>query len=502
MFKLSTAARVTIVAGVIGTLLAGGFAYWIRHEVYASRYEVMQKRARQALNMIVGNMEATNTKAGTPVGVQYPSTDEQYEIIDNAGRVVESGGLVRLFQRERPLQPVPAPAEESEWLGRHYATLGTLDAEAQRLERETCEAQVNAEECALVERMAGQRVEIYRRVRSLNDYKYRRVPTPASAAADRRSVAVAIFVLPFEAEEAVAEVDAVLKPALPLAVLLIMLGAYVGTRTALRPVERMRAQAAAISQHNLHERVPVPPTGDVIARLATTLNETLGRLGTAADQQRGFVADAAHELRSPIASLRAILEVANEHPDRADWPQVSTTAIAETKRLQKLADDLLLVARLDAEPSTTAQPVDLAELVRRHLAARVDEGPALTFDAPESVMMTGDPAQLDRLVRNLVDNAIRHTHTIVAVSIDHQDASVVLHIDDDGDGIPAADRERVFERFTRLDEARSRDAGGAGLGLAIAREIALRHNGTLTVSEAPGGGARFTFRCGPGSAPA
>ncbi|TDD59273.1 HAMP domain-containing histidine kinase [Kribbella antibiotica] len=272
-----------------------------------------------------------------------------------------------------------------------------------------------------------------------------------------------------------------------------MLGAYVGTRTALRPVERMRAQAAAISQRNLHERVPVPPTGDVVARLATTLNETLARLETAAEQQRGFVADAAHELRSPIASLRAILEVANEHPERADWPQVSGTAIEETKRLQKLADDLLLVAKLDAEPRTNTQSVDLAELVRRQLAARVDEGPTLSFEAADSVLVTGDAGQLDRLVRNLVDNAIRHTRTMVAVSIEQLHGNVVLQVDDDGAGIPEPERERVFERFTRLDEARSRDAGGAGLGLAIAREIALRHHGTLTAAEAPSGGARFTL---------
>ncbi len=490
MPRLSTAARVTVVAGLISALLAGGFAYWIRHEVYTSRYEVLEKRARQTLNMLVGNTEMLKTTARSQLALEHPGTDDVFEIVDDSGRVADAAGLVSLFQGfDRALQPLPLPGEESEWAGGHYVTVGTPDPQEMKFEREACKR--DPEPCDLVARLAGQRVEIYRRVRPLNVFEWRndRPKNPG----DRRSVAIAVFVLPFEAEDAVADVDRVLKPALPLAVLVIMLGAYVGTRMALRPVERMRAQAAAISQRNLHERVPVPRTGDVVARLATTLNETLVRLQLAAAQQRGFVADAAHELRSPIASLRAILEVANEHPERVDWPRVSGHAIEEIRRLQQLADDLLLVARLDAEPSTAQQPVDLAELVRRQLARRVDEGPELTFDAPESVLVAGDAAQLDRLVRNLVDNAIRHTRTTVAVGIEQDGGDVVLRIDDDGAGIPEPERERVFERFARLDEARSRDAGGAGLGLAIAREIALRHHGTLTAAGAPGGGARFTF---------
>ena len=306
-------------------------------------------------------------------------------------------------------------------------------------------------------------------------------------------VAVSVFVLPFEAEQAAAEVDRVLERTLPLAVVLIMIGAYFGTRMALRPVERMRAQAAAISQRNLHERLPIPRTGDVVARLATTLNETLARLEAAAEQQRGFVADAAHELRSPIASLRTTLEVASEHAERADWSQVSDTLVDEIRRLQRLADDLLLMARLDANQETSRQPVDLAELVRRQLARRVDEGPEVSFESAQSVMVDGDARQLDRLTRNLVDNAMRHARTTVTVRIEEQSGHVVLQVDDDGPGIRAADRERVFERFTRLDEARSRDAGGAGLGLAIAQEIAHGHNSTLTAGESPDGGARFTL---------
>ncbi|WP_405063986.1 HAMP domain-containing histidine kinase [Kribbella sp. NBC_01505] len=492
MPRFSTAARVTVVAGLVSALLAGGFAFWIRHEVYTSRYEVLQKRARLTMNMLVGETEVIKGTSRTPMSLEHPATDDVFEIVDDKGELWDSGNQLWPFQgHTRPLQPVPLSGEESEWLGGHYVTIGSPDAKHEAQESMLCQDPHISDRCALIKRMTGQRVEIFRRVWLLKDFRWR--GEPARDMTDPRAVAITVFVLPFEAEDAVADVDRVLKPALPLAVLLIMLGAYVGTRTALRPVERMRAQAAAISQRNLHERVPVPPTGDVVARLATTLNETLGRLEVAAEQQRGFVADAAHELRSPIASLRAILEVANAHPDRADWPRVSDTAIEETRRLQQLADDLLLVAKLDAEPMTKHEPVDLAELVRRQLARRVDEGPELAFDAAESVLVPGEAAQLDRLVRNLIDNAIRHTRTMVAVSIEQQDGNVVLRVDDDGTGIPEPDRERVFERFTRLDEARSRDAGGAGLGLAIAHEIALHHDGTVTASETPTGGARLTL---------
>jgi len=490
MPEFSTAARVTVVAGLIGSLLAGGFAFWIRHEVYTSRYEVSRQRAHTTRDLIVNNLAilALQRRGAAPT-VSFPQTDELYEIVNNAGRTASASSAIPAFQPNgRPVQPVPNAAEGSEWNGDRYVTFGVPDP---KIQQKVCGSTSgpNQSVCATINRLSGRRLKVYRTVRPGAEWD-RLDSEPGRL---HGSLAVTVFVVPFEAEDALADVDRVLRPALPLAVLLIMLGAYVGTRTALRPVERMRVQAAAISQQNLHERVPVPSTGDVVARLATTLNETLARLELAATQQRGFVADAAHELRSPIASLRAILEVANEHPGRADWAQVSATAVEETKRLQQLADDLLLVARLDAEPGTAHQPVDLAELVRRQLARRIDEGPELTFDAPESLLVSGDAAQLDRLVRNLVDNAVRHARTTVAVGIERRDGDVVLRIDDDGTGIPEPERERVFERFTRLDEARSRDAGGAGLGLAIAREIAFRHHGTLTVAEAPSGGARFTL---------
>jgi signal transduction histidine kinase len=300
-----------------------------------------------------------------------------------------------------------------------------------------------------------------------------------------------MVVWPFEAQQARADVDKVLKPAMPLAVGLIMLGAYFATRLSLRPVDRMRAEAARISAQALHRRLPVTPSNDAIERLALALNETLDRLERSANQQREFVANAAHELRNPIAGLRAVLEVAEEHPDNVDLRKVIANAADDTRTLQYLANDLLLVAGLDADRYPHRELVDLAELVRRQVARRWTERVELRLDAAPEALVLGDPGRLDRLVRNLLDNAIRHARTTVTISVD-TGASVILRVADDGPGIPAEHRQHVFERFTRLDESRDRDAGGAGLGLAIAREIADRHGATLSITDSPGGGACLT----------
>ncbi|WP_327636384.1 HAMP domain-containing histidine kinase [Kribbella sp. NBC_00482] len=473
--RVSTATRAALVAGLIAALLALGFAVWIHHQIYTSRYHTLEQKADQDRSLLAEEMRTYKTLR-PQADLTFQPVDAAYEIIDDSGRVLEVGQVLGPFGRT-PIAPAPHPgAPEND---SRFVTVRALPLNA------PCTSRQPPAYCDVARGMAGRRLWTSREIVPLERIK--------EGSAPGRSVVVSVFVLPFEAEEAAAEVDRVLARTLPLAVLLIMIGAYFGTRLALRPVERMRAQAAATSQRNLHERLPVPSTGDVVARLATTLNDTLARLEAAAEQQRGFVADAAHELRSPIASLRTTLEVAREHPDRADWRQVNDAAVREIHRLQQLADDLLLMARLDADRSTSRTPVDLAELVRRQLARRLGEGPDLGFESAESAIVDGDARQLDRLVRNLIDNAMRHARTTVTVRIEEQPGYVVLQVDDDGAGIKTADRERVFERFTRLDEARSRDAGGAGLGLAIAREIAHGHDSTLTAAEAPAGGARFTL---------
>ncbi|MET9136043.1 sensor histidine kinase [Streptomyces parvulus] len=275
-------------------------------------------------------------------------------------------------------------------------------------------------------------------------------------------------------------------------VLLAVVGwvTWLVTRRALRPVEGIRREMAAITaSEDLARRVPVPGTHDEVARLASTTNETLAALEASVERQRRFVADASHELRSPIASLRTQLEVAAAHPELLDLDG----AVEDTVRLQRLAADLLLLARLDAGERPADARVDLAALAREEAAGRagvsVREG-----GETGAVAVAGSRGQLGRVLANLLDNAQRHARSAVVVSVRRDGGLAVVGVADDGDGVPEADRERIFERFVRLDDARSRDDGGAGLGLAIARDVAVRHGGTLTVHGGPAGGALFELR--------
>ncbi|GAA2531429.1 sensor histidine kinase [Streptomyces levis] len=271
----------------------------------------------------------------------------------------------------------------------------------------------------------------------------------------------------------------------------LLLGVVAGvtwlvTRRALRPVEGIRREMAAITRsEDLARRVPEPDTHDEIARLASTTNETLAALETSVERQRRFVADASHELRSPIASLRTQLEVAAAHPELLDLDG----AVEDTVRLQRLAADLLLLARLDAGERPNDTRVDLAGLAREEAEGRT----GVSVEA-EPVEVTGSRGQLGRVLANLLDNAQRHARSAVTVSVRREGDRAVVGVADDGDGVPEADRERIFERFVRLDAARSRDDGGAGLGLAIARDVAVRHGGTLTAGRGPAGGALFELR--------
>ncbi|MFC9114585.1 MULTISPECIES: sensor histidine kinase [Streptomyces] len=258
------------------------------------------------------------------------------------------------------------------------------------------------------------------------------------------------------------------------------------TGRALRPVEGIRREMAAITaSEDLGRRVPEPATHDEVARLARTTNATLTALEVSVERQRRFVADASHELRSPIASLRTQLEVAAAHPELLDLDG----AVEDTVRLQNLAADLLLLARLDAGERPADTRVDLAALAREGAAGRT----GVTVEA-ESAEVSGSPGQLGRVLGNLLDNAARHARERVMVTVRREGAWAVLGVGDDGEGVAEADRERIFERFVRLDAARSRDDGGAGLGLAIARDVAVRHGGTLTAGAAPAGGALFELR--------
>ncbi|GAA4572227.1 sensor histidine kinase [Planotetraspora kaengkrachanensis] len=212
-----------------------------------------------------------------------------------------------------------------------------------------------------------------------------------------------------------------------------------------------------------------------------------------AARQRRFAADAAHELLTPLAGLRAQLEEARLHPDETDLPRLLDAALGDIGRLEAITKDLLLLAQVAEGTCLHQRPVDLTDTVRAQ-AVRQAGGPCIRLRTVPAVTVDAAPTHLGRLVTNLLDNARRHARRSIQVQVDRDDALAELSVADDGPGIPVEDRERVFERFARLDAARCRHRGGAGLGLAIARDIAHAHAGTLHVEEAPGGGARFVLR--------
>ncbi|HWS57799.1 MAG TPA: ATP-binding protein [Actinotalea sp.] len=292
----------------------------------------------------------------------------------------------------------------------------------------------------------------------------------------------------------------------PVLTALLAAAIWVALGRALHPVDQLRRAAAQVARTGGPGALPVPPGDDELAALARTLNEMLDRLEVAAARQRSFVADAAHELRSPLAAARASLEVARAHPSAYTGAELAEDLEGEVLRMQALVDDLLLLARVGSSPTAVAE-VDLLAVARDGVATSgggvtpSGEGGADRWGAdrvgtdPVRVEVVGagcglgDAVALSRVVRNLVDNARRHARSRVRVCVG--DGEVV--VDDDGSGIAPADRERVFERFVRLDEAREREAGGSGLGLAIAREIARDAGGDVVLDDSPWGGVRATL---------
>jgi signal transduction histidine kinase len=224
------------------------------------------------------------------------------------------------------------------------------------------------------------------------------------------------------------------------------------------------------------------------------MNAMLRRLDHATDRQRRFVADASHELRSPLTGIRARLEVDLAHPNGADWQATERDVLDDAIRMQHLVDDLLALAASDASATPAAhEPVDLDEIVLRE-ARRLRSRTAHRIDTSgvSGAQLLGDSGGLSRAVRNLLDNAARHARSTVTVTLSESDTTLELSIADDGPGIPPDQHERVFERFARLDDGRARDDGGTGLGLAITHDVVVAHRGTITVDNAPG--ARFTIR--------
>lgn len=461
----SVRARSALAAASAAAVVLVGIGWWIHRDVYRQSMDTTEVQAQEQLWALVGQLHQGIAPGGRSA---LP-----YEIVATGRRsAVAYNSTMEGFESEtQHVLPVPAVAGQPEgWNirtvrmpARHDDTYGSDDLAGRTFRAMT--ADVSARELG-------------------------HARAAALGIADDAKLRVYVVLAPHAAEEVVTTADGPLLRAGAAGLVLIAAVAYAATRLALRPVEAIRARTASVTAADPRERVDVPDTGDEIAALATTINATLQRLDDAAAQQRRFVADAAHELRSPLTTLLASLEVALAYPERTDWPAAAATAARQTRRLQALAEDLLLLARLDARvPVTRPTTVDLAALASRltEQYPLAESQLSLACDSSGPALVHGNRNELERLLRNLVDNAVRHAAHHILITVRNQDGWVVTTLRDDGPGVPAEDAERIFERFTRLDDARSRDSGGTGLGLAIARDLARRHDGTLILTdETPG----------------
>ncbi|MEU9337252.1 HAMP domain-containing sensor histidine kinase [Streptomyces sp. NPDC048290] len=457
----SVRAMAALAAASTAAVLLAGVGWWVHHDVYRQATQTAEEHARTQLSSLYEQL----TRGVVPDTI----STVPYEVVATGRRtaVAYGGSMVDFAPDTHHVMPAPPttgiaalvpPTTVRIPVNRHYNSRDDFS-------------------------VPGGTVRVMAADVSPDD-----LSSEAAAAlgvSDNAKLRIYVVVLPYTAESITEITDRLLLQAGIASLVLIAGVTYFAVRIALRPVEAIRVLTASVTANDPRERVTVPATGHEITALATTINTTLQRLDNAAAQQRRFVADAAHELRSPLTTLLASLEVALAYPERTQWPAVATTAARQTRRLQSLTEDLLLLARLDtrtrvADPET----VDLTALASRlteHYPL-VERALTLTCDSTAPAYVHGTPGEFERLLRNLLDNAARHAEHRVQITVRNQDTWVVLTVHDDGPGVPAEDAERVFERFVRLDDARSRDQGGTGLGLAIARDLAHRHGGSLTLA--------------------
>lgn len=323
-----------------------------------------------------------------------------------------------------------------------------------------------------------------------NDDDFHVVVTGALAGPDRVVIVVASSVQ--LQTDTVSTVASLMLGAAPLLLAVLAVSVWLLVGRSLRQVERIRGQVARINAERLDGRVDVPPTNDELEALALTMNTMLERLQSSDREQRQFVSDASHELRSPLATLGAGLEIAAADPSGVMWRQLKGDLAGETARMRYLVDDLLTLARTnDGRLTRQDADVDLDDVVdhevrRLRSISRHQVSADLT-----PVRIRGDARRLAQVLRNVLDNADRHAVSRVRISLQASGEGAVITVDDDGAPVPKADRERVFERFVRLDESRSREGGGSGLGLAIAAGIMAAHNGSIRATETPDGKCRF-----------
>jgi signal transduction histidine kinase len=312
-------------------------------------------------------------------------------------------------------------------------------------------------------------------------------PTPATIA--NRPVTVIVITSVAEFSRSAELLRGLMLVIVPSLITLVGVVVWIVVGRSLRPVEQMRVQVAEITAHRLDRRVPIPDTKDEVGRLAHTLNDMLDRLEQSSNQQRQFVADASHELRTPVANIRAAVEVATAHPEATDWSTVAADVLRQDVRMERLVSDLLLLARSDTSSiPLRLETFDLRELVRSECNREVPTGRELEHSVPRTpVIITADHDQLGRIITNLVDNALRHATSRVTLALTTEPAWVEISVNDDGPGIERQDRERIFHRFVRLDSHRASSHGGAGLGLPIVRQLAEAHGGSVHVAESAHG---------------
>nr|MDQ6915728.1 ATP-binding protein [Actinomycetota bacterium] len=308
-----------------------------------------------------------------------------------------------------------------------------------------------------------------------------------SVRAQGRHLVVVVGASLADRDRALANLGTLLLIGGPVALLLAALAAYGVAAAALRPVESMRARAAAISTDDLDQRLPLSPARDELQRLGATLNRMLARLEAGVARERGFVADASHELRTPLAMLKTELElIARDRPTGSALDGAVASAIAETDRLARLTEDLLVLARADrGRLPARREGVGMEELLTG-VAGRYS-GADIAVEPAPGLRVHADPARLDQALTNLVDNALRHGAGPVRIAAVAQDGLVALHVTDSGPGFPPGFLASAFDRFTRGDPARTE--GGSGLGLAIVQAIAESHGGRAGAANRPGGGA-------------
>jgi signal transduction histidine kinase len=299
---------------------------------------------------------------------------------------------------------------------------------------------------------------------------------------------VVLVAAPLEVQtEALRTVGLLLLAAAPLLVALVAVAVWVLVGQSLKTVERIRRQVSEIDGRRLSERVEVPPTGDEIAALASTMNEMLDKLEHSNNSHRAFFSDASHELRSPLSTLVTTAEVASLDKSGKTWLDMQQTMLSESSRMQSLVEDLLTLAKVDAHQlQLEVQDVDLEDVLDSEIKRlRTVSNLEITCEL-QPVRVRGDERRLAQVFRNLVDNAARHAKSTIKIGMERRPGEVVVSVDNDGEIIRHEDRNRVFERFARLDASRSTDGGGSGLGLAISREIMGAHRGTVVATESDG----------------